>query len=315
MTATLLEHVGVPYDDAESLVESVGPRVADALADGEDVYLSVDRRTARGFREWLGPAGDAVAFPSPSVWPQDIVRDLRSVMRPDRRALVLGQYTASGVDGRAMAQIEDGVNLVMADVPMTLLCTCANGAGSSLRSSLRFGHPLLWVDGAPVPNPDYREPVAWRPVSGALWGPPTLRLDFRTPVDLHRLREHVSRAGREVGLSTEMVREAVLATHEAALLASGGVPPAGWDPVTDDVPGAAGGDAAATVPCVLEVRAATGSLHCEILGPRPDTAAGAGDDPLHIVRMFCDSALLHDEADVRAVRVLRTRNGTRSPAA
>jgi hypothetical protein len=315
MTATLLEHVGVPYDDPESLVESIGPRVADALADGDDVYLSVDRRTARGFREWLGSAGDAVAFPSPSVWPQDIVRDLRSVMRPERRTLVLGQYTAAGIDGREMAQVEDGVNLVMSDVPLTLLCTCASQASPSLGSSLRFGHPLLWVDGVAVPNPDYRVPPAWRPVTGALWGPPTLRLDFRTPVDLHRLREHVSRAAREVGLSTEVVREAVLATHEAALLAAGGVPPTGWDPAGAGRVGEPDGDAAATVPCVLEVRAAAGALHCEILGPRPDPATGGGDDPLHIVRMFCDSALLHDEADVRAVRVLRTVTGTRSPAA
>lgn len=320
---TLLEHVGIAYDDPESLVASIGPRVADAVAAGDDVYLSVDRRTARGFRDWLGRAGDAVTYPSPTSWPQDIVRDMRTVTRPDRRTLVLGQYTSSGIDGTAMSQLEEGVNLVLGDLPLTLFCTCASGAASALSSSLRFGHPALWLDGQAVPNPDYREPASWRPVGGALWGPPTLRLDFRAPMDLHRLREHVTRAAESAGLRGETLREAVLAAHEAAVLASGGVDttsldlrPGGGLPgggLTEAVPV----DGGRTVPCVLEVRAESGFLHCEILGPRPEveTLGTRAVDPLQIVRMFCDRALLHDEADVRTVRVLRALEGAPSPAA
>lgn len=318
-----LEHVGVAYDDPESLVASIGPRVSDAIAAGDAVYLSVDRRTARGFRDWLGPAGVDVAYPSPTAWPQDVVRDLRSVVRPDRRTLVLGQYTSSGIEGSAMSQIEEGVNLVLGDLPLTLLCTCASGAASALSSSLRFGHPALWLDGQAVPNPDFREPAAWRPVGGALWGPPTLRLDFRAPMDLHRLREHVARAAESAGLRGEILREAVLATHEAAVLASGGIDTTALDLRSGG--GLSGGapaeavpaDGERTVPCVLEVRAGSGYLHCEILGPRPDSVApdAVAADPLHIVRMFCDRALLHDEADLRTVRVLRALEGARSPAA
>lgn len=308
---SLLEHVGVPYADSESLVESIGPRVAGALADGDDVYLSVDRRTARGFRDWLGPAGEAVTYPSPRLWPQDVVRDLRGVMRPDRRTLVLGQYTASGIDGREMTQVEEGVNLVMGDLPLTLLCTCAETASPAFGSSLRFGHPALWRDGTVVPNPEYREPVAVRPVAGGLWGPATLRLDFRAPAELHRLREHVTRAAESVGLRGEPLREAVLATHEAAVLAAGGVGVAVDPWAASALELGPGGDAVdRTVPCVLEVRVDTGVLYCEILGPRPEVGPTANGDPLRVVRMFCDRAVLHDEADVRTVRVLRAPDGT-----
>lgn len=300
-----LEHVGVSYSEPESLVASVGPRVAEAIAEGDDVYLCVDRRTVRGFREWLGSAVERVEFPSPAEWSRDVVRDLRSIVRTDRRALVLGQYSAARILGEDQLHREAGINLVLADLPLTLLCSCDRSADPSLRASLHMAHPDLLVDGATVPNPDYRAPVPARPVTATVWGPPTLRLDFQAPVDLHCLREHVTRAAEGVGLRGETVREAVQAAHEAAMLAAGGHDPAALAHAGIDL--AAAGDPERTVPCVLEVRADAGALHCEILGPRPEvvTRGDPDDDPLHIVRLFCDRALLYDEADTRSVRVLR----------
>lgn len=311
-TTAGLSHLGVLYDSLDALVEAVGPRIAGALADGDDVYLSVDRRTARGLREWLGPAGDRVEYPSPVRWPLDLARDLRDVVRPGRRTLVLGQYGAGGVSEADYRHREDCVNLVLADLPLTLLCTCAGDADPDLLASLRGGHPELLVDGSPVPNPDFRAPRPCCPTGAALWGPPTLRWDFRAPEDLHRLREHVTRAAEAVGLRGDMVREAVLATHEAAVLAAGGPGPVVGSPVGPGTGGA--------VPCVLEVRAEAGALYCEVLGPRPedldDVVVGRNaDDPLHVVRLFCDRALSHDEADGRTVRVLRAPDGIGAPGA
>lgn len=295
-----LEHVGVPYDDPESLVASVGPRIAAALDAGDEVYLAVDRRTARAFADRLGAAGRRVHYPSPTAWPRDIVRDLRAIVPPGRRALMLGQYVAAGVDDDERLHREDGVNLVLGDQPLTVLCTCPRDAETSMLAALRTAHPNLLVDDAVVPNLDFRSPGTHEPVTDAVWGPPTLRVDFRAPVDLHRVREHVARVAEEVGLRGEPAREAVLAAHEAAVLVAGDAVSTGRDAL-----------------CVLEVRAGAGVLHCELGGPRseavsltgPDGPHGSDGDPLRIVRMFCHRALLHDEADVRTVRLLRTPGG------
>lgn len=295
-------HLGVPYDTPEALVESVGPWVADALSRGEDAYLSVDRRTARGFREWLGPASERAQYPSPVHWPRDLVRDLRSIVRPGRRALVVGQYTSVAVPTEEPAHREDSANLVLSDLPLTVLCCCRTDADPALLATLHAGHASLLVNGSVVPNVGYRAPVSSQPIGGALWGPPTLRLDFRAPEDLHRLREHVTRAAESLGLRGETVGEAVLATHEAAMLAAGGAVP---EPDADADP----------VPCVLEVRIGAGALYCEVVAPRPTDGSRTEADPLRIVRLFCDRALLHDDADVRMVQVLRSPDGSRAPAA
>jgi hypothetical protein len=306
--AVSLEHLGVLYDDLESLVACTGPRVADAVDQGDDVYLAVDRRTARGFRDWLGPASERVEFPSPREWPRDLVRDLRSITRPGRRTLVLGQYTATGGVGEEHVHAEAGINLVLGDLPMTLLCTCAHDADPALVRALHAGHPALLVDGVPMPNPEFRQPASETLVPAALWGPTTLRLDFCAPVGLRRLREQVARAAAAAGLCEERVRDAVQATHEAAVVAAGGPEPT----VLGGAGSADDGHDERAVPCVLEVRADVGAVYCEIVGPAADAVADADADALRIVRMFCDQALVHDDTDGRRVRVLRVPDpGTR----
>lgn len=306
---TALEHLGVLYEDRDTLVASTGPRVAAALADGDDVFLAVDRRTARGFREWLGPAGDRVEYPSPADWPRDPVRDLRSIARSDRRTLVLGQYTASGNVGDEHARFETGINLVLGDLPMTLLCTCAHDAGPVLLDALHTCHPGLLVDGEAVTNSAFRAPAPDSPVPATIWGPPTLRLDFSAPVDLRRVRERVVRVAEAAGMRGDTVDDAVQAVHEAAVIAAGGPDAAALDHAgsADEVPR----DERA-VPCVLEVRADAGVLYCEVRGAhRAANGNGNGHhgydehEALRIVRLFCDRAVMREEPEARSVRLLR----------
>jgi hypothetical protein len=287
-----LVHLGLLYDGPDDLVASALPYVRRAIADGDAVHLVVDRRTARTFREALDAEADRVVFPSPATGippsAPEFLAVVRGWARSDRRTTVLGQYPAA-MSAPACCFGEDALNLVLRDLPLTLICTCHRDLEPDLLAVARRTHPYLATSDGRVDNPDFRTPPTADPVPADLWGAVAARLGVGGTGGLAEVRRCVADVAARTGLQGDAVRAAVLAVHEAAVLAC-----RSGDPERAEL--------------VVEVRARPGhTLFSEVVGPpAPEEPPGDGDDPLAHLRPFCTGALLHDGPDGRAVRVLTT---------
>jgi len=284
-----LVHLGLLHDGPDDLVDSAIGEVRRALEAGDDVYLAVDRRTVRAFREALGADAENVTFPPPSsMLPPSApgyLATVRGWARRDRRTTVLGQYPAA-MSAPDCGFGEDALNVVLGDLPLTLICCCRRDLDPDLLSVARRTHPHMATTAGHADNPDYRAPATASPTPAGLWGTVAARLDVDGTGDLAEVRRRVADVAGRAGLEGDAVRAAVLAVHEAAVLAC-----------RSSDPDRAG--------LTLEVRARPGStLFSEVVGPR--TAAESVADPLSHVRPFCARAALHDESGRRAVRVLTT---------
>jgi hypothetical protein len=290
-----LVHLGLLHDGPDDLVDSAIGHVRRALADGDDVRVVVDRRTARAFGEALGADAERVTFPPPSsTLPPSAPGFLSRVQgwaRPDRRTTVLGCYpgTMSAPD---CGFGEDGVNLVLRDLPLTLICTCRRDLDPDLLAVARRSHPVLATTAGPAENPEFRPPTTSIPTPAALWGEVAARIGVDGTADLAEVRQRVGDVAAQAGLAGDAVRAAVLAVHEAAVLL------------------VRGGARARAV--TVEVRARPGEavfseVSADVPGT-PATVATEGDrhDPLAHLRPFCSRVSLHDEPERRAVRVLTT---------
>ncbi len=283
-----LEHRGLLHD-ADDLAAAVVPTVRAALDAGDAVTLIVDRRTAREVRAALGPRADAVTFAPPTEvsrpGPEDVLRRLRSWASPARRTLVVGQYP--GLDtadaGADRAVVEDGVDLVLADLPLTVLCACSRDAAPASVELLRRHHRHL-DDGGDAVSPTHRVAADRSPVPAALWGPPLLRADFRELSDLRELRGRVAGAAAEAGLAGDPADAALLAVHEAAVLAC--------RLRREDAPD-----------CTVEIRAGAGAMLTDVV------AAGSGPvdtGPLAVVRLFSRESSIDAVGPDHRIRVLST---------
>lgn len=290
MTPGGLVHLGLLFDGPDDLVASAAPVLRRALDDGDEIVVAADRATVRCLREDLGDDAARIAFPPPATMVRpsqpDFLTDIRRFVRPGRRTTVLGQYpaTMSAPDCRFG---EDALGVVLADLPLTLICCCRRDLDPELLAVLRRAHPQLATPIGLTDNPDHRSPATASPTPAALWGAVAGRVGIHGFADLALLRRCVAEAAAHAGLVGDAVRAAVLAVHEAAVLA-----------VRRGAP--------EHPHLTLEVRADPGRcLLSELTGPIAiPTRDGA--DPLAHVRPFCAGAVVHDEPERRAVRVLST---------
>lgn len=306
-----LVHLGLIYDSSDDLVTSVVPHLRDAVQRDHAVFMIVDRGVAHGVRDALGDIADRITAPPPGTVfqpdAQSYVGRLHAWADPDHRTLVLGQYSAFGVGDCAWALAEDGVNLVLSDRALTMLCACSRSARAGLLATCRHSHPTLLTSGIQNVNPDFAPPADHCRVPDRMWGPCVLRTTFHDPGDLKRIRDQVAQVAQEAGLRGDAAKTAVLAVHEAALLASRPNRHRDTPAHPDDA------HHHQTDPdCVLEVRVSARSMFSEVRAPRrapevggPGTVhARSAADPLRHVRWFCHDAARYDEADTRTIRVL-----------
>lgn len=303
-----LTHLGLLYDAPDDLVDLVVPHLGSALDRGDAVATLVDRRTTRELREALGERRD-LTFASPhdvgTARPEVLLRRLREVVgaTPGRRSTILTQYSAFPTAEGDVVVGESGINLVLADLPLTMVCACPRDAGPALLDATHHAHPA-WLDGAgTTDNPRFRPPQDRSPTASTVWGGVhALRLCFGRTEDLARIRTHVAALAAEVGLRGEPAQCAVLAVHEAAVVAC------------DDA-----ADARGDAPCVLDAWTAGGRLVVEVRGPRGSSAQAdpAGDEearlprnrlrvagPLRVARAFCRDLTVREAHDGRVVRVV-----------
>ncbi|MEJ2890785.1 MEDS domain-containing protein [Actinomycetospora aeridis] len=286
-----LRHLGLLFDGPDDLVAGALPVLREALDGGDDVVVAADRATVRRLREGLGADAERIAFPVPAavVRPAapEFVHSVRDWVRPDRRTTVLGRYPAT-MPPRECRFGEDALNAVFGDLPLTLICCARRDLPPDLLEVVRRAHPRLATPVGDTGNPDYRAPATSSPTPAALWGEVAERVGVGGTADLAELRRCVADVAARAGLEGDAVRAAVLAVHEAAVLAV-----RRGDPAHADL--------------TVEVRARPGhTLFCEVAGPRGVPAPeglGAADTLAH-VRPFCAGA--HDDPALPAVRVLST---------
>ena len=279
-----LEHRGLLHDP-DDLAAAVVPEVRAALDAGDAVVLLVDRRTAREVRDALGPAGGAVELGVPTEvfrrGASEGLRRLRARVGAGRRTLIVGQYGALTATPDDHTVIEEGIDLVLADLPLTVLCACARDADPGAVVRLRRHHRR--VAGA-EPSPDDHVPATDRsPVPGGVWGAPALRATFGGLDELRDLRTRVADVTAAAGLDGECADAALLAVHEAAVLACS---------LRGDAPD----------DCVLEIHTAPGSMLTEIRAP--GRAPIEGTDPLRILRLLSREATMAPGDPGRRIRVL-----------
>jgi hypothetical protein len=287
------EHLGVLYAGPEQLVGAILPTLDAALDDGRSVITVVDRRTTAMLREALDERAARVVFRAPSELlrpgPERLVAEVRArTPRSGEGPVVVGQYQGFTTEEDA-AFWEAAAALVLDDERLTLLCACARGADPAVVEVARQAHGTLLTAGGRITNPAARVPADRSPTPSSMWGRRVLRLAFRGPADLGRVRERVARAAGAAGLGADRTAAAVLAVHEAALYVCGGRE-------------AADG-------CTLEIRESDLAVLTELTGPGP--AAPGGDPvPLRYVELFSDAATLGERDGRPAVRVLSTGGPT-----
>lgn len=288
---TGLVHLGLLFDGPDDLVASAAPVLRQAIDAGDEIVVAADRGTARRVREMFGADAERIAFPPPTSWLRPSAPDFLTALgrrqRPDRRTTVLGQYPAA-MPARACGSGEDAVGVVLADLPLTLICCCRRDLDPELVAVLRRTHPQWATAIGPTDNPGHRAPATASPTPAALWGAVAGRVGVQGLADLPELRRCVAEAAERAGMEGDAVRAAVLAVHEAALHA-----------VRHGAPDHAH--------LTLEVRALGRTLLSELTGPHGiPVRADFDGDPLARVRPFCARASVHDEPQHRAVRVLST---------
>lgn len=287
--STPFEHLGVLYAGPEQLVGAILPTLDAALDDGRSVITVVDRRTTAVLREALDDRAPRVAFRAPSELlrpgPERLVAEVRTrTPRSGDGPVVVGQYQGFTTEEDA-AFWEAAATLVLDDQRLTLLCACARGADPAVVEVARQAHGTLLTTGGRIPNPAARTPADRSPTPSSMWGRRVLRLTFRGPADLARVRERVARAAGTAGLGVDRTAAAVLAVHEAALFVCGGRESA------DE--------------CTLEMRESDRAVLTELTGPGP-TRHDRDPAPLRYVELFSDAATLGERAGRPAVRVLST---------
>ena len=298
-----LVHLGLLHDGPDDLAATVAPELRAALDAGLAVSTLVDRRTARALRELLGD-DTAVDFRPPSQLlgsdPQRLVTDLRRARDgnrdgPRERAVVLVGHGGHGGTAAAddVAALEQALALLLAELPVTVICACPRAGDPGVAAAVAAGHPQLLAEGTRRDNPGHVPPPDHCPTPASLWGRRALRLSIRTTHDLRLVRERVSELAGGLGLDTDETAEAVLAVHEAALVAAGG------GPALD----AGGGES----PCLVEVRTAGRTMLAEVSGPdRPDPPDPT-EPTLGVFRRAAGSAAVHDVDGARPLRVVAGR--------
>ncbi|MFC5063181.1 hypothetical protein [Actinomycetospora atypica] len=289
-----LVHAAVLCSDPDELVRLTLPEIRPALEAGEPVEAVLGRRCVRAFREAL-PDTD-VTYPSPvGASVADLVHG--SARRP--RVVVRTACADAAVldpDGAALA--EDTLTLLLADEPVTVLCVYDpdDPVGVALA---RRTHPWLVTAAGLIANPDHRPPSPTSPVPAGLFGLPVATVPVPDGSALADLRRRFALVVSDAGLVGERAEAAVLAAHEAMLLACGAEldgsrPPADLPP----------GDHR------LDVRVSGSAVVAECHGSPPLELSGSPtDDPRFAhLRRFCDEAIVFDEPGGRTVRVL---TGTR----
>ncbi|GAA4823286.1 hypothetical protein GCM10023201_06700 [Actinomycetospora corticicola] len=286
-----LLHAAVVAEDPEDLVRLCLPAMDDALAVGAPVEVVLDRRGARAFRDARPDA--PLRLPSPVDVPAvGLAHRLADSVVPG--GVVIGRVCAdAGPVDRALA--EDAVTVLLADHALSVVCVYAPGQVEVARRA----HPWLLTPDGPVPSPDHRPPAATSPVPAAVLGSSVDRVPVPDGAALAALRQRVAAVVRDAGLDGERAEVAVLAAHEAMLLACG----------VDLVPGPT------DLPPgehTLDVRVSSDAVVAECRAV-PEASDGPPRPPVedprfaHLAR-FCDHATAHDDRHGRTVRVL---TGTR----
>lgn len=292
-----LVHLGVLYDDVADLAARCLPEIRAVLDEGGDVRVTVERGGVRELREALGPDADRVTFPAPldgfSQATPAYLEALRRTLPRDRRTLLVGQYSTRTPASWDSGLAEDAVNLMLADVPLTVLCACERTGPAGHRALTERSHRHLLERGGRRSNAAFRDPDPVSPAPLRPWGPPGTTVRIADAAGLAELRRRVAEAAADVGLVGEAREAAVLAAHEAVLLASG--------PDADTALPIAGERFA-------EVRARDGAVVVEVVSERAASSApaapGSADWRRAVLPAFCSRLATYDGGDGRRVRVL-----------
>jgi hypothetical protein len=291
--STGLVHLGLLYDGVDDLVAAALPEIRSVLDAGGDVTCTVERGGVRELRQALGPLADRVDFPPPAqayaADPSAYVARLSRDLPRDRRTLVVGQYSALTPPAWDCAYAEDAVNLVLADLPLTVLCACPRDGLPAHRELTTRSHHQLVGAGGRVVNAGFRAPASSSPAPLSPWGEPRATVTVGDDGGLSALRRTVTAVAAEAGLPPAARDTAVLAAHEAVLLAAGDDPDAAVPITTEQV---------------VEIRAAAGAVVTEVRSPCGPGAADEGNWRRDLLPRFCDRLTTHRGEDGLRVRVL-----------
>ena len=286
-----LEHLGLLYDEVDDMVARAVPEVRAVLDAGGDVHVTMERRGVRGMREALGADAERVSFPSPSADRErgapDYLADLRRRVRRGRRTLVVGQYSHHRHETWDPRYAEDAVNLVLADLPLTVLCACASESDHRPLAE-RSHRQLVDGQGKRADNPAWVPPPSSSPAPMAPWGAPIATMTVHGAHTLAAVRHKVAEIATVAGLDRDAGQAAVLAAHEAVLLAGTAARPE------------------------VRVRAWGSAVLTEVLAARSPAPGPVSDDEwsqgtqADYLPHFCDRMSLHDGPGGRLVRVLNS---------
>lgn len=220
-TTGIVDHLAVPYAQADQLADRLEPALDTALAAGDPVLAVLGGPERDAVRTRLGTSAGRVEFADPldvhavpaftvAVRWARLARQLAS-----GRVLVIGQHVdLPGSPVGHWPRLDMALDVAIAGLPITVLCPCGE-----LDPTLDTTHPLVLTAAGRRSGTDYRAPreavLAYPPPPPPDLGPSAVDLPFGLD-DLSAVRRRTSEAGAVAGLDPDRVDDFVLAVNELA---------------------------------------------------------------------------------------------------
>lgn len=220
-TASLPDHLAVPYSTPADLAERLAPQIDGVLAAGAPVLAVLDDPERSAVAATLGSGAERIEFADPER--VHAVPAFTVALRWARlarhsvagRALVVGQHLdLPHLGPEHWGRLDAAIDVAIGGLPVRVLCPCRDAEPSVLAT-----HPRLLTADGPHPSPGYRPPpevlLDYPPPPPPDLGASDVDLAFAA-AELPGLRRRVAAAATAAGLDGDRVDDLVLAVNELA---------------------------------------------------------------------------------------------------
>jgi anti-sigma regulatory factor (Ser/Thr protein kinase) len=225
-TAGGFRHLALLYQGTADYLATILDWIQAAQARAEPVFVAVPGPVSAQLRQDLSDGSPGVRFADMAELGRNPSRVISAFIgfaaeHGGRPVCCLSEPvlpSRSAAEVREAARNEALVNVALASIPATVLCSYNAGAlRPSVIAGARRTHPAIVRDGAPRESPGYPGSELPRPAWDRALPPPPRRAECLTyDHDLRALREFVTRHAGRSGLAADRTSDLVLSVSEVA---------------------------------------------------------------------------------------------------
>lgn len=222
-----LVHQTLFFESVEQQADAFTPLLTAALRDGQAVTAVLDAPVVEALGQRMGDDLDQVSVRSPTEcfhYPGQAMRDVEQLARESTargsRGLIVGEprFEHDGMDEDLWLQVEAAYTAVLADAPITMICSYNTQERSdALLAGARCTHDQIREGGRLHRSTDYLDLpdyLAAHPVAAPSAPAPEQTWSVRSPLDAANMRRQVHGWATAGGLRTERAVDLTVAVNE-----------------------------------------------------------------------------------------------------